>query len=419
MNAFHRVHETLHAESVAIPEIANSVGSPVYIYSAEYLRDRYRRLAEAVGGCGAGTRICYAVKANSNLSILRLFAELGTGFDIVSGGELQRVLTAGGDPATVVFSGVGKTIEEIDLALKVGIGCFNVESAGELERLEARAALLQRPANLAVRVNPDVDARTHPYISTGLKENKFGVPPAIAADLYQRMASSDWLTPIGIACHIGSQIDSAEPMLEALTSLLGLIDQLAETGISLKHVDLGGGFGVSYDSEPDFDVEDYGRRVAEALGNRPLELSIEPGRFLVANGGILVTRVEYLKSAPDGTGRNFAVVDAAMNDLLRPALYQAYHRVEAVEAAGSDAVDTSWDVVGPVCESGDFLARDRRLKLAAGDLLAIHSAGAYCMVLSSNYNSRPRPAEVLVEGDRFHVIRRRETIEDLIRGEYE
>jgi diaminopimelate decarboxylase len=245
------------------------------------------------------------------------------------------------------------------------------------------------------------------------------VPPDIAADLYRRAAASDWLEPIGIACHIGSQINSAEPMLEALTSLLSLIDQLAETGISLKHVDLGGGFGVSYDAEPDFDVEDYGRRVAEALGNRPLELSIEPGRFLVANGGILVTRVEYLKPAPDGTGKNFAVVDAAMNDLIRPALYQAYHRVEAVGAPGSDAIEGSWDVVGPVCESGDFLARDRQLKLAGGDLLAIYSAGAYCMALSSNYNSRPRPAEVLVDGDRFQVIRRRETIEDLIRGEYE
>ena len=421
MNVFHRetgsAGDVLHVESVPVVDIVRRVGSPVYVYSRRYFETRYSTLARAFAGCGAGGRVCYAVKANSNLSVLRLFAGLGAGFDIVSGGELMRVLAAGGDPARVVFSGVGKSAEEMDLALKLGIDCFNVESAAELERLEDRARLLERPARVAFRINPDVDAATHPYISTGLKENKFGVPAETAMALYGQAASSDWLTPTGVACHIGSQIESMEPMLEALARLLDLVDALAGQGIELEHLDMGGGFGVTYEKEPDFDITAYGNRVQAALQGRPLALSVEPGRYLVANGGILVTRVEYLKPATEPGGRQFAVVDAAMNDLIRPALYQAWHRIEPVCGPARAAISGQWDVVGPVCESGDFLAKDRALTLAPDDLLAVHSAGAYAMAQSSNYNSRPRPAEVLVDGSDFQVIRRRETIEDLYRHE--
>ena len=421
MSVFHRQAgdggEHLHVESVAVADIVRAVGTPVYVYSKRYFESRYATLSGALAGCGTGVRICYAVKANSNLAVLRTFADLGAGFDIGSGGELSRVMAAGGDPGKVVFSGVGKTTEEIDLALKLGIECFNVESASELDRLAARAALLSRPARIAVRVNPDVDAATHPYISTGLKENKFGVPAATAMSLYRTAAADPWLEPVGVACHIGSQIARPDPMLEALTKLLDLVDSLSSQGIVLTHVDLGGGFGVRYRDEHDFDVAAYGRRVQAALQGRQLALSVEPGRFLVANGGLLITRVEYLKPAEETAGKQFAVVDAAMNDLIRPALYQAWHGVEAVAAPGPDARSGIWDVVGPVCESGDFLARDRQLTLAAGDLLAITSAGAYGMAQSSNYNPRPRPAEVLVDDAAFRVIRRRETVEDLYRHE--
>jgi diaminopimelate decarboxylase len=421
MNVFHRksgqAGGVLHVESVPIPDIVRAVGSPVYVYSREYFESRFRILQAAVAGCGTGGRVCYAVKANSNLAVLKLFSDLGAGFDIVSAGELMRVLAAGGNPGTVVFSGVGKAPEEMDLALKVGIDCFNVESAAELDRLEERARLLERPARVAFRINPDVDAATHPYISTGLKENKFGVPAEAAVPLYEKAAASDWLVPTGVACHIGSQIESIEPMLEALARLLDVVDALAERGIELEHLDLGGGFGVTYGSEADFDIAAYGSRVQAALQGRKIGLSVEPGRFLVANGGLLITRVEYLKPASEPGGRQFAVVDAAMNDLIRPALYQAWHRVEPVTSPAEGALDGLWDVVGPVCESGDFLAKDRALSLAPDDLLAVHSAGAYGMVQSSNYNSRPRPAEVLVDGTAFRVIRRRETIEDLYRHE--
>jgi diaminopimelate decarboxylase len=409
--------QVMHAESVPVPQIVRALGTPVYIYSRQSFESRYRALAEAISGCGSRPGICYAVKANSNLAVLRLFHELGAGFDIVSAGELQRVLAAGGNPDRVVFSGVGKTTEELDLALKVGIDCFNVESAAELERLSSRAALLERRARIAVRVNPDVDAATHPYISTGLKENKFGVPADTAVRLYQAAAADPWLDPVGIACHIGSQIEQAAPMLEALNCLLGLVDELAGQGISLTNLDLGGGFGITYRAEADFDVADYGARVAAAMGNRPLALSVEPGRYLVGNGGILVTRVEYLKPGAAADDMHFVVVDAAMNDLIRPALYQAWHDVQPVARPASYNPRTSWEVVGPVCESGDFLAHSRLLDPAPGDLLAVHSAGAYAMVQSSNYNSRPRPPEVLVDGDVFHVIRRREIPEDLYRSE--
>jgi diaminopimelate decarboxylase len=409
--------DVLHVESVPVPEIVASVGSPVYVYSRAYFESRFNTLLNAVADCGTGGRICYAVKANSNLTVLKLFADLGAGFDIVSGGELMRVMAAGGDPGKVVFSGVGKAAEEMDLALKVGIDCFNVESAAELARLSSRAALLERPARVAFRINPDVDAATHPYISTGLKENKFGVPADTALTLYQQAQADEWLDPVGVACHIGSQIESMAPMLEAMARLLDLVDALVQRGIAIEHLDMGGGFGVTYQDETEFDVNAYGARVRAALQGRQIGFSIEPGRYLVANGGLLISRVEYLKPANEPDGRQFAVVDAAMNDLIRPALYQAWHRVEPVAAPGAEALTGQWDVVGPVCESGDFLAKDRTLTLAAGDLLAVHSAGAYAMAQSSNYNSRPRPAEVLVDGDRFTVIRRRETIEDLYRHE--
>jgi len=409
--------EVLHVESVAVPDIVRAVGTPVYVYSKQHFESRYQALNAAIAGCGTGVRVCYAVKANSNLSVLRIFADLGAGFDIVSGGELSRVMAAGGDPGRIVFSGVGKTTEELDLALKLGIDCFNVESVSELSRLADRAELLSTPARIALRVNPDVDAATHPYISTGLKENKFGVPAATALALYRTAAAHPWLTPVGIACHIGSQIGRPEPMLEALNKLLDLVDALTADGIELTHLDLGGGFGVRYRDEAEFDIDTYGARVRAALQGRRLSLSVEPGRFLVANGGALVTRVEYLKPAAETAGRQFAVVDAAMNDLIRPALYQAWHGVVPVGAPGAGAIEGIWDVVGPVCESGDFLARERHLTLAPGDLLAVTSAGAYGMAQSSNYNTRPRPAEVLVDGDRFRVIRRRETPEDLYRHE--
>ncbi len=421
MNVMHRntgtAGDALHVESVPVPEIVAAVGSPVYVYSRAYFESRYRTLAAAVSECGTGGRVCYAVKANSNLGVLKLFADLGAGFDIVSSGELMRVMAAGGDPGTVVFSGVGKSAAEMDLALKVGIDCFNVESAAELERLASRAALLERPARVALRINPDVDAATHPYISTGLKENKFGVPAETALALYAQAQADEWLEPVGVACHIGSQIESMAPMLDALSRLLDLVDALAERGIAVEHLDMGGGFGVTYQNEVDFDIDAYGARVQAALQGRQIGLSVEPGRFLVANGGLLVSRVEYLKPANEPGGRQFAVVDAAMNDLIRPALYQAWHRVESVTAPGPASTSGQWDVVGPICESGDFLAKDRTLTLAEGDLIAVHSAGAYAMSQSSNYNSRPRPAEVLVDGDRFQVIRRRETIEDLYRHE--
>lgn len=418
MTCFEYQRDVLHVESVAVPDIVASVGSPVYIYSRKYLESQYRRFVAAFENIDAC--IYYAVKANSNLAILRCFVALGAGFDIVSGGELHRVLAAGGDPAKVVFSGVGKTTEEIDFALKLGIDCFNIESASELDRLSARAELLNKVAPIAVRVNPDVAAKTHPYISTGLKENKFGVPIGQARELYRVAADRQWLKTTGIACHIGSQMTEGDPILEALQNLLALRDALANDGIEIEHLDLGGGFGVSYGDEPEFDIAAFGSALGAALAaaraDRPLQIALEPGRFLVANAGILATRVEYLKPAPTSQHRNFAVVDAAMNDLIRPALYQAWHRVANVHRR-ADAACTSWDIVGPVCESGDFLAKERPLNVVEGDLLAIYSAGAYGMVQSSNYNSRPRPAEVLVDGDAFEVVRRRETSADQLRLE--
>jgi diaminopimelate decarboxylase len=412
--SLHFVDDVLHVDGVAVTEIVERIGTPVYVYSKQHFERQFASLQTALAAFDGD--ICYAVKANANLAVLKLFSELGSGFDIVSGGELQRVLTAGADLGKVVFSGVGKSSADIDLALKLEIGCFNVESSAELTRLAERARLLGRPARVAIRVNPDVDPKTHPYISTGLKENKFGVPADEALALYRRAQQDPDLQPTGIACHIGSQITDPQPMIDALDRLLILVDQLLEDGITLEHLDLGGGFSTTYNNEPAFDFSRWSELVQRAIAGRDLKIVVEPGRYLVANGGVLVTTVEYLKHQPTPEHHNFAVVDAAMNDLLRPALYQAWHGVDNVVRRG-DAEEKTWDIVGPVCESADFLAKDRRLAIEAGDLLAVYSAGAYAMVQTSNYNSRGRPPEVLVDGDTFAVVRRRETSTDMLQLE--
>lgn len=409
MQTFNEKAGILHAEGVPLTRIADAVGTPAYIYSSAYFQHQYQRLKSALGSLDAN--ICYAVKANSNLSVLGLFKDLGAGFDIVSAGELQRVLAAGGDPANVLFSGVGKSNEEIDFALKLKIGCFNVESAGELARISERAQLLEAQAPISIRVNPDVDAQTHPYISTGLKENKFGVPADQALDLYRSANKHPHLKIVGIDCHIGSQIMDVAPLRQALVSLLSLTTQLGQEGIELQHIDVGGGMGVSYHNETPLDISAYGNMLQELAAGTGLRVVLEPGRMLVANGGALLTRVEYLKPASEAGQKSFAVVDCAMNDLLRPALYQAWHDVKSVTQAPA-ATPATWDIVGPVCESGDFLAQNRELALAPGQLLAVMSAGAYGMTQSSNYNSRSRPPEVLVSGDTFCVVRRRETMRD-------
>ena len=406
----------LHIEQTALSKIADAVGTPAYVYSKSYLTDQYNLLSEAL--TSTPHQIHYSVKANSNLAILALFKSLGAGFDIVSSGELSRVLAVGGDPKSVIFSGVGKSVEEINFALKAGIGCFNVESRGELLRIMAQADLLGCVANVAIRVNPNVDAKTHPYIATGLKENKFGVTKKEALALYLLAAENPYINLTGIDCHIGSQINEPEPLLQALTSILELRDTLEKEGISLQHVDLGGGFGVRYQDETPLDINDWGASVGQILGGRDLQLRIEPGRFLTANAGVLLTRVEYLKVAEQPDHKNFAVVDAAMNDLLRPSLYQAWHEVLPVDKSSKEQL-LEWDIVGPICESGDFLAKQRSLALAEDDLVAVLSIGAYGSVLASNYNTRGRAPEVLVDGAEFKVVRRRETVQDQIRLELE
>ena len=422
-SAAHFVDGELAIEDVALADIADAVGTPVYVYSSAMFGSQYQLLVEALEGLP--NRLHYAVKANSTLAVLKQFADLGAGFDIVSGGELGRVLAAGGDPSHVVFSGVGMSTEEIDFALKTEIECFNVESAGELARISERAKVLGKVAPIALRINPNVDAQTHPYISTGLKENKFGILQEAALSLYQQADADPNLHIRGVACHIGSQISDPTPLFDALDQLLSLIDQLADRGIQLTDIDLGGGFGVTYQDEASFDIDAWGDRVEERLAPRGLTVSIEPGRFLTANAGVLLTRVEYLKPSGGSAhaneshaeeGKNFAIVDAAMNDLLRPSLYQAWHGVLAVQEHSSS--DTrSWDLVGPICESGDWLAKNRMLSLAEGDLLAILGAGAYGSSLSSNYNTRNRAAEVMVSGDSFRVVRRRESLQDQLSTE--
>ena len=400
----------LHVESVSLDRIAVEFGTPCYVYSHATLTAAYREFDSAFAG--RDHLICYAVKANSNLAILNLFARLGSGFDIVSGGELKRVLNAGGDPHKVVFSGVGKHPEEMRAALTAGILCFNVESEAELLRLNQIAAEMNKIAPVSLRVNPDVDARTHPYISTGLKENKFGIPFDEAEKLYLSAQKFSNIRFTGLDCHIGSQLTELNPFIESAEKVLGLLARLEAQGSRIEHLDLGGGLGIRYSSEMPPLARDYVAALCAKIGQRSQRILIEPGRALVGNSGLLLTRVEYLKHPPY---RDFAIVDAAMNDLIRPALYDAYHEVLPVTVSEENA--KMYQIVGPVCETGDFLGHDRRLSLRQGDLLAVMSAGAYGMSMSSNYNTRPRAAEVMVEGDHIHLIRERESVEQLIAHE--
>ncbi|MEX0942819.1 MAG: diaminopimelate decarboxylase [Pseudomonadales bacterium] len=400
----------LYMEGVPVSRIAEQFGTPTYLYSRQAIESAYHRFANAFSGRPA--MVCYAVKANSNLAVLDLLARLGAGFDIVSGGELERVLAVGAPAARIVFSGVGKQTHEIARALEAGIACFNLESASELEHINRIAGECQKVAPISIRVNPNVDARTHPYISTGLKENKFGVPVTGARALYRTAAKMDHVEVAGIDCHIGSQITSLAPFLDAIEAILELVDELTRDGHNLRHIDLGGGIGVRYRDEPLVDINEYAGAVIQAMGRRPQELWFEPGRYIVANAGLLVARVITIK---DNEGKHFAVIDAAMNDLIRPALYGAWQDVTpVVQRAGESVV---YDVVGPVCETGDFLAKSRPLCIAEDDLVAIHDAGAYGFVMSSNYNSRGRAAEVIVSGDEIQCVRARETIEDQLRLE--
>jgi len=410
VNAFLLRNGELFAEDVALSQIAARFGTPCFVYSRAMLEQAYRDYDQAFGK--RPHLICYAMKANSNLAILDVLTRLGSGFDIVSGGELARVVAAGGDPGKVVFSGVGKTREDMREALAAGVMCFNVESESELDRLDGVAREMGRKAPVSIRVNPDVDAKTHPYISTGLKENKFGVVFGEAVRIYRKARSLANLEIVGIDCHIGSQLTELAPFIDAFGKVLELVDALAAEGIELKHLDLGGGLGIRYRDEAPPPPASYVKALLASVGDRPHHILLEPGRSLVGNAGLLLTRVEYLKH---GDARNFAVVDAAMNDLLRPALYDAYHEVRQVRPA--DAAPRRYEIVGPVCETGDFLARERELALSEGDLLAIMSAGAYGMSMSSNYNSRARAAEVMVDGARMHLVRERERVEQLFAGE--
>lgn len=410
MEAFNYRDGELFAEGVALSALAQRFGTPTYVYSRAHIEGQYRAYADALSGMPH--LVCFAVKANSNIGVLNVLARLGAGFDIVSSGELERVLAAGGDPSRIVFSGVGKSRDDMRRALEVGVHCFNVESSVELERLQKVAAELDVKAPVSLRVNPDVDAGTHPYISTGLKENKFGIDIEQAEAVYARAAELPNLEVIGVDCHIGSQLTTLEPFLDALDRLLLLVDRLAARGITIRHLDLGGGLGVQYRDEQPPLAGDYIAAVRKRLAGRDLSLVFEPGRFIVANAGVLLTQVEYLKHTEH---KDFAIIDAAMNDLIRPALYQAWMDVSAVQPRAGEA--RNYDLVGPICETGDFLAKDRQLVLAEGDLLAVRSAGAYGFVMSSNYNTRGRAAEVLVDGEQAFEVRRRETVQELYAGE--
>jgi diaminopimelate decarboxylase len=411
MSPFHYLNGELHAESVPLSKIAAEFGSPCYVYSRAYLEQRFSEYTEALAG--QDHLVCYAVKANSNIAVLNVLARLGAGFDIVSVGELERVLAAGGKPERIVFSGVGKTAAEMQRALEVGIHCFNVESEAELERLNGVAAAMNVTAPVSVRVNPDVDAKTHPYISTGLRDNKFGIDIERAPEVYRRAASLPNLQVKGVDCHIGSQLIDTSPFLDALDRVLALVDVLAGMGITISHLDLGGGLGVRYRDETAPVTGDYIRAIREKLGDRKVTLMFEPGRSIAANAGVLLTRVEYLKL---NEHKNFAIIDAAMNDMIRPSLYSAWMDLLPVQPR-QDGLIRNYDFVGPVCETGDFLAKDRELCIDEGDLLALASSGAYGFTMSSNYNSRGRAAEVMVDGDNYHLIRARETVTDLMRGE--
>ena len=409
---FRRLDGNLYAENIALADLANRFGTPLFVYSRAYLESCWQAYDHAFGNMPH--TICYAVKANANLGVLSCLARLGSGFDIVSGGELGRVLAAGGKAEAIVFSGVGKTREEMRQALSAGIGCFNVESAQELRRLDAEAQALGKRAPIALRVNPDVDAQTHPYIATGLRNNKFGIDIQHARETYALARDLPAIEPIGVACHIGSQLTSVTPLLDAAQRVLSLIDDLAADGIRLNHLDLGGGLGIRYHDEQPPAIAEYITALTPLIRHRKLTIAVEPGRSIVGNAGMLLTRVEYLKRNGD---KQFAIVDAAMNDLPRPALYDAHHVIEPVSPPPANRNRQRLDIVGPICESGDFLARDRELAIQEGELLAIHSAGAYAFAMASNYNSRCRAAEVMVDGQHVHLVRRRESLYDLLQAE--
>ncbi|MDI1301342.1 MAG: diaminopimelate decarboxylase [bacterium] len=407
MDHFTSRNGELFAENLPLAGLAQRFGTPTYVYSRAALEQHYHAFDEAFAAIPH--QVCYAVKANSNLAVLDVLARLGSGFDIVSGGELERVLAAGGDPARVVFSGLGKQEAEIARALEVGIACFNVESDAEIDRINAVALRLGKMAPISLRVNPDVDAQTHPYISTGLKENKFGIDIGVATAVYLRAQKLPGLRIVGIDCHIGSQLTTVTPFVDALTRVLAMVDALAAHGIVIEHLDIGGGLGVRYREETPPAPRDYANALLPLLAGRRLKVYMEPGRAIAANAGVLLTRVELLKPAPH---KNFAIIDAAMNDLIRPALYSAWMDIVPVCPRHDDTIERVYDVVGPVCETGDFLGKDRALRIAQGDVLAVKSAGAYGFVMSSNYNTRGRAAEVMVDGGSAYVIRRRETVAD-------
>jgi diaminopimelate decarboxylase len=411
MTTFTYRGDTLYAEDLPLAAIAGQFGTPTYVYSRAALEANFMAYRNALRDCDH--LVCYAVKSNSNLAVLNLLARLGAGFDIVSMGELERVIAAGGCADKVVFSGVAKSRQEMARALELGILCFNIESAQELDLLNEVAASHGQPARISVRVNPDVDARTHPYISTGLRENKFGIEMDTAFEVYQQAAAASHIEIVGLDCHIGSQLTQISPFIDALHRLLALVDRLADSGITIRHLDVGGGLGVRYKDEQPPAIEDYVRALRREIGERPLTLMFEPGRSISANAGVLLTRVDYIKH---NSAHNFAIVDAAMNDLIRPALYQAWLDIVPVQQR-EDCEASLYDIVGPVCETGDFLGKNRCLALRSGDLLAVLSAGAYGFTMSSNYNSRTRAAEVMVDGDRPYLVRERETIADLMRTE--
>ncbi|MBW6476969.1 MAG: diaminopimelate decarboxylase [Chromatiales bacterium] len=411
MDYFNYHNGRLCAEQVDLEALANQYGTPAYVYSRATIERHWRAFDAALAG--VDRLVCYAVKANSNLAVLNLMARMGSGFDIVSLGELERVIAAGGDPAKVVFSGVGKRADEIQRALELGIYCFNVESESELERINTVAELLDVCAPISLRVNPDVDAKTHPYISTGLKQNKFGIAIEHAAEVYARAAELSHLEVIGVDCHIGSQLTEVSPFVDALERVLALVDQLFEMGIALSHIDLGGGLGIQYRDETPPLPGDYAAPLLDRLAGRDIKVLIEPGRAIIGNAGVLLTRVEYLKHHEE---KNFAIVDAAMNDLMRPALYQAWQAIIPVVPREGQA-SQQYDVVGPVCETGDFLGKDRALAIQEGDLLAVRSAGAYGFSMSSNYNTRPRAVELMVDGTQAWVVREREKISELFAQE--
>jgi len=411
MNAFEYKNNLLHAEDVNLQELAEAYGTPCYVYSKATIETNYRAYETALSQWPS--RICYAVKANSNLAVLHLLAKLGAGFDIVSIGELERVIRAGGDVKKVVFSGVAKRADEIRRALVMGIDCFNIESTAELHRIDAITREMDIHANVSLRVNPDVDAVTHPYISTGLKENKFGVDINDALEIYQQIVACSHLQAVGVDCHIGSQLLDLSPFQSSFEKVFALVDQLSEASIDLKHIDIGGGLGIRYekDEQPPT-MQQYAQVLEPFMQNRDVEIFIEPGRSIVGDAGILLTRVEHIKNTRD---KNFALIDAAMNDLMRPSLYAAWHDITAVEQ--TDGKTVSYDVVGPVCETGDFLGKERELSIEEGSLLAVHSVGAYGFVMSSNYNTRLRAAEILVDGDQAHLIRMRETFDQILANE--